>query len=171
MKIDHMAIIDVSGFADVVDAVGGVEFYVPQDMHYSDPAQDLFIDLEEGLQVLDGEHAMEMVRFRKYRMGDLQRIQVQQDFIVELYRKFSTIRDLDRIVELVNTVYKIFQSDIGINFALEYAEYFFEIEPENLFDTENMTTIPSWGVFENERWYQYWDQEQAKEIVEELMNR
>ncbi len=50
-----MATIDVGGFKEVVDAVGGVEFYVPQRMYYPDPLQDLYIDLQEGLQLLDGQ--------------------------------------------------------------------------------------------------------------------
>ena len=33
--------------------------------------QDLHIHLEEGLQVLDGESAMELVRFRRYAEGDI----------------------------------------------------------------------------------------------------
>ena len=41
-------------FVELVDLVGGVEFYVPQDMNYDDDWQDLHIHLEEGLQVLDG---------------------------------------------------------------------------------------------------------------------
>lgn len=73
--------VNFQAVSDVVDAVGGVEFDVPQRMKYKDPYQDLVIDLEEGKQILDGEHALQLLRFRQYPMGDLQRIKVQQDFI------------------------------------------------------------------------------------------
>ena len=73
--------VNFQAVSNVVDAVDGVDFYVPQRMKYKDPYQDLVIDLEEGQQTLDGEHALQLLRFRQYPMGDLQRIQVQQDFI------------------------------------------------------------------------------------------
>ena len=40
------------------------EFDVPVDMYYEDPSQGLSIDLEKGLQKLDGESAMGLVRYR-----------------------------------------------------------------------------------------------------------
>lgn len=171
LKIDYIAVIDVSGFREVVDAVGGVDFDVPQRMYYNDPAQDLHIDLQAGMQHLDGEHAMQLVRYRKYRLGDIQRIQVQQDFIVELYKKMSTIRDFDQIIDLSTSIYNIFESDFGLTVALEYAEYVFDLEVKDLLNAENMVTIPSWGELIDDNWHQYWDQDEARKVVEELMNK
>lgn len=45
----------MGALAELVDTVGGVEFNVPVDMKYSDPSRGLYIDLEAGLQRLDGE--------------------------------------------------------------------------------------------------------------------
>jgi len=178
LEIDYMAVIDVNGFVDVVDAIGGIDFYVPQRMHKIDRAQDLYIDLHEGMQHLDGEHAMELVRYRDYKMGDLQRIQVQQDFITAVYEKLLQIRDFDTITNLVTTVYNIFDADFGLNFALDYAQYFFEIQPENLINTDNMITIPSYGStleYTNssgevrEKSIQIWYQDEAKQVVQDLL--
>ena len=171
LDIDYIAVIDVSGFRDVVDAVGGVEFDVPQRMYYNDPVQNLHIDLQPGLQQLDGEHAMQLVRYRKYRLGDLQRIQVQQDFVVELYKKMSTIRDFDQIIDLSTSIYGLFESDFGLTVALDYAEYVFDLEVEDLLNAENMVTIPSWGKLIDRDWHQYWDKDEARKVVEELMNK
>ena len=53
-----------------------MEFDVPQRMYYSDPTQDLYIDLQPGLQTLNGEQAMGLVRFRKgYATQDIMRTQ------------------------------------------------------------------------------------------------
>ena len=49
---DSYAVIDLNAFVELVDAVGGVDYYVPQDMYKSDPSQDLLIDLKEGQQPL-----------------------------------------------------------------------------------------------------------------------
>ena len=73
---------ELSAFVDVVNAMGGVKFDVPQDMQYDDPSQDLHIDLKEGMQRLNGEDAMGLVRFRSgYAMADLRRVEVQRDFV------------------------------------------------------------------------------------------
>jgi len=171
LDIDYMAVIDTSGFKEVVDAIGGVDFYVPQRMYYVDRMQDLYIDLQEGQQLLDGDQAMQLVRFRHYPMGDIQRISVQQDFIVELYKKVRLIRDFDQISELATSVYNLFDSDFGVTVALEYVQYIFELDTKNLLNDENMVTIPSWGEKIDEKWYQYWDEEEARTVVEELMNK
>ena len=48
---DGYVLIDLDVFVDLVDKMGGVKFDVPCDMDYSDPAQDLTIDLKAGMQL------------------------------------------------------------------------------------------------------------------------
>ncbi len=170
LDIDYMATIDIGGFKEVVDAVGGVEFNVPQRMYYRDPVQDLYIDLQEGVQILDGDKAEQLVRYRKYKMGDIQRIQVQQDFMVALYTKISQIRNFNQLAELVTIGYNIFDSDFGLAFVLDYAEYFFAMEDKNILSSENMVILPSYGEQIDGIWYQKWSIEEHHAIVNELLN-
>lgn len=171
LDIDYMATIDVSAFREVVDAVGGVEFYVPQRMYYVDRYQDLYIDLQEGLQLIDGDKAEQLVRFRKYTLGDIQRIHVQQDFMIALYKKIMEIRDVDQLIGLVTTVYGLFQADFGLSFGLDYAQYFFELDKSDLLNAEHMVTLPSWGEQINEIWYQKWDMEEMHATVRDLLSK
>ena len=170
LEIDYMASVDVNSFPKVVDAMGGVEFYVPEDMHYSDPAQDLYIDLKEGLQLLDGDKAEQLVRYRKYKMGDLQRIQVQQDFMIAVADQAMDIEDFGQLTALATTVYDIVDRDFGLLFALEYAEYFFNLDMNHILKKENMIIIPSYGEKVDGIWYQRWDKEATYELLEELFN-
>ncbi|PKM95103.1 MAG: hypothetical protein CVU84_07215 [Firmicutes bacterium HGW-Firmicutes-1] len=169
LEIDYMARIDVNGFSDLVDVIGGVEFYVPEDMYYRDPFQDLYIDLEEGLQMLDGDKAEQLVRYRKYQMGDLQRIKVQQEFMVTLFDKVMNVNDFDQVKQLATTGYGIFEADFGLVLALQYAEYFFELDINKVLSTTNMVTIPSYGEKIDEAWYQRWDVEEAHQVVSDLL--
>ena len=73
--------VDFSAVENVIDAFGGVDFNVPQDMDYEDPEQDLYIHLKEGFRHLNGEDSLKMLRFRNYAMADIQRTAVQRDFI------------------------------------------------------------------------------------------
>jgi len=73
LEIHYYARISLEAFRFIVDQIGGVEFYVPQRMHYRDPVQSLVIDLQAGLQLLDGSQAEGLVRYRGYIEADIQR--------------------------------------------------------------------------------------------------
>ena len=62
--VDCYAVIDLNVFIDTVDALGGIYFDVPCDMDYEDSSQNLYIHVKAGYQLLDGETAMGVVRFR-----------------------------------------------------------------------------------------------------------
>lgn len=79
----------------VVDAMGGVEFDVPMDMYYEDSSQDLYIDLKEGLQDLDGQEAVQVLRFRSgYAMADLERVNVQRQLAAAAMDQWLSIGKL-----------------------------------------------------------------------------
>lgn len=98
--IHYYMMVDLEGFVKIIDELGGVDFYVPQDMKYKDEFQDLYIDLKEGMQHLDGEHAMQLVRFRQYPLGDVARAQVQQDFMTALIKQHLNLGTVTKIPEL-----------------------------------------------------------------------
>ena len=88
---DSYVLIQMQTLVDMVDLMGGVEYNVPMDMQYSDPYQDLVIDLHAGPQTLNGEQAIGLLRFRSgYAMADLQRVQVQRDFIQTAVKQWSS---------------------------------------------------------------------------------
>lgn len=101
---DCYAVVDLEAFVELVDAIGGVDYDVPVEMHYSDPTQDLYIDLEPGMQHLNGEQAMGVVRFRSgYASADIGRIGTQQDFLMSVASQFLTlgnIPNLPRFIEI-----------------------------------------------------------------------
>ncbi|MEW5935100.1 MAG: LCP family protein, partial [Bacillota bacterium] len=85
------------GVARMVDLLGGVEFDVPRNMDYEDPTQDLYIHLKAGRQVLDGKSALQLLRFRQYPEGDIDRIRVQQAFLMAAARKALSVVTLARL--------------------------------------------------------------------------
>lgn len=179
LQIDYLAIIDVYGFTEIIDAAGGVDFDVPRNMYWNDPAQDLLIDLKKGNQHLDGDKAMQLVRFRRYKTGDIERIKVQQDFMVALYNQLSQIRDVSVMMDIVEAAYNIAETDFGLTTALEYGEYIFNLDVADLMNTDNMLTVPSWGYKEeyeddegvlHVKYHQYWDHDKVLDAVDELLN-
>ncbi len=73
--------VDFDAVENMIDAFGGVDFDIPQDMDYEDPEQDLYIHLKQGFRHLNGEDSLKLLRFRNYAMADIQRTAVQRDFI------------------------------------------------------------------------------------------
>ena len=120
--VDGYVVVDLKAFIDIVDLVGGVEFDVPQDMFYNDPTQDLYINLQKGQQLLDGEHAMQLVRYRKYDAADLKRISVQQDFLRALAKKCVSIGSLTKIREYAEIVKTYVDTDLTLGNIIWFGE-------------------------------------------------
>lgn len=81
IPIDRYLLLDYKGFKRVVDIMGGVEIEVEERMFYEDKSAGFTIDLNPGLQRLNGEKALEYVRFRGDGDGDVGRIGRQLKFI------------------------------------------------------------------------------------------
>ena len=106
---------------DVINALGGVDFYVPQNMHYEDPYQDLYIHLNKGQQHLDGNKALQLLRFRSYPMADIQRTQVQRDFIQAVIDQKLTVANVGKIPEIYDAVSKNIRSSMSLAELTGYA--------------------------------------------------
>lgn len=120
-KPDFYVKVDLSMFVELVDLVGGVEFFVPQDMKYDDPYQDLHIDLKEGLQVLDGDKAMQLVRFRGYAEGDIRRVAVQQDFLKALIKECLSMKHWGKIKAYIDLAMDNIQTDLEFGSVVWFA--------------------------------------------------
>lgn len=104
-KVDNIVVIDLKAAAEIVDTIGGVEFDVPVNMNYDDPTQDLHIHINKGLQTLNGEQAVQVLRFRAtYGMGDIDRIDVQQDFFMTLAKQVISLGNIPNIDSLIDIV-------------------------------------------------------------------
>jgi len=87
LYIDHVMVIDFSGFARLSEIVGGVDVYVPQTT--VDTARD--ITWKKGMHHLEGENALFYVR-QRYGLpnGDFDRIQRQQNFLRAMLDKIAS---------------------------------------------------------------------------------
>jgi LCP family protein required for cell wall assembly len=116
VQINYYAVIDYEGIANIVDSMGGVKIDVPRNMHYTDKKQNLYIDLKKGEQVLDGDHAIQYLRYRKgYKNGDIGRVEAQQKFVKEAIRQAIGLN----LPKVANTVMENVDSDID-NRAILY---------------------------------------------------
>ena len=106
IPVDFSVSVDLKGFIQLVDQIGGVDFDVPVNMDYDDPYQDLHIHFQKGMQHLDGQQAMEVVRFRHnndgtgYGTEDIGRIGTQQAFLKAVAQKLLKVENVPAMAEV-----------------------------------------------------------------------
>lgn len=166
IKIDHYVKINLEGFRKVVDAVGGVDVDVPQDMYWDmRDTGDPLINLKKGMQHLDGEKAEQLVRFRRYTDGDVGRIQVQQLFLKALAEKvLSTESILKNLPDYVKIFYDYVETDVTLSDALKYVNYINKLDMTKI----SMETLPGAGQYVGDVSYFLHDAEATREMVDRV---
>lgn len=126
LPIDFTFSVEWAGVGALVDAIGGVDFDVPREMHYKDGTQNLTIDLKKGPQRLDGAGAMALLCYRMdsdeqgnafggYPDGDLGRISVQQDFLrAALAQCLAQIDEIPTLVKLAGVFANHVKSELAV---------------------------------------------------------
>lgn len=118
--IDDIVFVKPSSFIKVVDYFGGVEIDVPYRMKYSDPTQDLKIDIKKGLQTLDGKDAEGFVRYRqgvdekgKFKnIGDIERKNNQVAFVKAFINQHLNLKNLGKFITIFNDLNSYIDSSV-----------------------------------------------------------
>ncbi len=133
-EVEFWVKIELEAFRYLVDEMGGVYFDVPMDMHYSDPYQDLYIDLDKGYQLLNGEEAEMVIRFRSgYANADLGRIAVQQDFLKAIMTQLLQSEDrANSILSLAKTALKYTENNITLDDIMANLKYVDNLSPDKI---------------------------------------
>lgn len=131
--VNRYVIVDLDGFVELIDAVGGVWYDVPRDMYYKDPTQDLYIDLKKGYQLLDGEKAIQLVRFRKgYLNQDLGRIETTQGFLKALFETLVQPKNIMKFQSYAKLLTEDTETDLTISELVWLATQAAKIDPEKI---------------------------------------
>lgn len=119
---DCCIVAGMGALAELVDTVGGVEFNVPVDMKYSDPSRGLYIDLEAGLQRLDGEQTLDVLRYQSgYDSGDFGRIETQQALLEAIAEQFLSLGSIPHIAEAAEILSGSMTTDLSTEAAIALA--------------------------------------------------
>ncbi len=128
IPMDYTVRIDLQGFIEGVDALGGVWFDVPRNMDYDDPYQDLHIHVKAGYQCLNGEDAMGVVRWRhnndysqQYTYGDVGRIETQQAFLKAVLKQTIQPENIKRAPALAKIAADYVDTDLNLQELTAFA--------------------------------------------------
>lgn len=115
VKVDRYIKINIAEFINVIDAIGGIDIVVEKAMDYEDPWDDnggLSIHLDKGLQHLDGQTAMEFVRFRDAE-GDAGRVRRQQKFMQACAERLSDPTIILKLPQILSVATKAVETDLS----------------------------------------------------------
>ena len=114
IRIDHYVVVDFSGFKGMVNALGGVEVCIPEDI----VDEDSGITLKAGTRVVRGQEALDYVRVRKGVVGgtgsDPERIKRQQAFmasIISTAMRADTLAQPNRLAGFINATVESLTTD------------------------------------------------------------
>lgn len=131
IPIEKHVIFDYEGVVSCIDIMGGVEINVPFHMKYSDPYDEppLYIDIPEGIQVLDGIESLKFLRFRKgYDNQDLGRIEAQQQFVKSAVKNVLS----SKLPAVIREAYSNVKTNFALNELLSLAGTFVGFSIDNI---------------------------------------
>ncbi len=168
IRPDRYILVEVDGFVELIDAIGGVEVDVPIDMHYEDKTQDLSIHINKGLQVLDGYDSMGFMRYRKtYVEGDIGRIKTQHIFLKALAKKLLKAETLLKVPELAKIVKENVDTDLTLGNEIWIGKQMLQMDFEK---DINIMMLPGRAGYYEKLSYYFPNEEEVIEMINEYMN-
>lgn len=165
---DYKIVVEWNAIGELVEAIDGVWFDVPRDMDYDDATQDLHIHVKAGYQLLNGEDAMGVIRWREnndgtgYITGDIGRIETQQAFLKAVIAQCLQVKNVGKIREFAQVFSDNVQTDLTLGNLVWFAEQavFGGLTVENV----NFITMP--GNYYAEAWSRVYQSMQSYVLPE-----
>ena len=173
VPVDFYVTVNLKGFIALVDQIDGVDFDIPINMDYDDPYQDLHIHFTKGPRHLNGQEAMEVVRFRHnndgtgYGTEDIGRIGTQQAFLKAVAKQLLQIGNVKNIPALVDIFYTYVKTDLTTGNLVWLGNEALNIGTENI----HFATLPGDGSgYYNKQSVYVLDAQATCDLVNEALN-
>ena len=174
LDIKYYLKVDTKSFKVLVDEIGGVTFDVPIDMKYDDNRQNLHINLKAGEQLLDGDKAEQLVRFRhnndgttypaEYGMEDEGRMRTQREFLTALAKQTLKVENIFKINDFIDIANEYVETNIDFDVAKDYVPYIVEFNMEEL----KTGQVPGRSELTNGVWVYIANQSELNKMVDDL---
>lgn len=177
LNIQNYILVDTKALVELVNTISdgeGIEFDVPIDMKYDDYSQDLHINLKAGMQRLNGDQVEQLVRFRhnsngstysyEYGMEDYGRMRTQREVLVAIAKQTIQLKNVKEIGNIIDIAEKYVQTNMDFKLLKDYIPYAVNINADNIKSAQ----LPGESEPVNGIWFFLHDEEETKNIVEEL---
>jgi len=165
ISIDHYIRIDMGGFENSVDALGGVAVTIPERLVHENGT----VLFEAGTRHLDGEDALEYTRARRLKEGDggdHGRIRRQQQVLFEMLRKIRSELSLNEALSFMEEISPYIRTDVGPGLIMAHWGAFNRLD----FQSMDIETLPGRGFIHDDIYYFRVPVENARKVMDSLAN-
>ena len=120
VPVNHVMIVDFKGFPRLVNAIGGVDMYVPRTISTVAGSGGRTVTFRQGMHHFDGKYAMLYVRIR-YADDDFHRAARQQAFVQALQKKIAQPGNITKLPEIGKKFMSGVATDLTTNELLQLA--------------------------------------------------
>lgn len=167
VHIDRYIMVHDDAVKAIVDAMGGVDIYVEKPMRYHDYTAGLHINFAKGNQHLDGQKAVEYLRFRHDALGDIGRTQRQQWLLRSLLTQLKQPSTITKIPDIISVAKKYVKTDMSFYEMTQYAGLAKHVDMDKI----EISMLP--GGPNQKGYISYWilDPEKTQEVVNRVIYR
>lgn len=175
INIDNYVIVRNTMLSAMVSAIGEVEFDVPIDMDYDDPTQDLHIHLKAGVQMIDGDEAEQLLRFRHNNDGtsypsswgdnDYGRMRTQREFIKVVAKHLISVNNVGKLKGIAEAIFANLETNMGIGDIIGYIPYAINFNVDDI----RMEQLPGSGAMLNELSFYKASYSRSKTLMKDLV--
>lgn len=165
IPIDNTFLVNFETVVGLVDEVGGIEINVDRSMQYSAEFDGTHIDLQKGLQILDGRNALNYARHRlddrgiNFESSDFDRGRRQQEVITALVKKMSSWGNLTKTLDLLDIVTTNVKTDMSRGTMISLVKDFY-----GHLSSDTVISVPYPGYWKSP--YVHIDEEDLKETIQ-----
>ena len=167
VHIDRYIMVHDNAVKEIVDAMGGIDIYIEKPMHYNDYSGNLHINFAKGNQHLDGQQAVEYLRFRHDALGDIGRTQRQQWLMRSVLDKLKQPSTITKIPDIIAVTKKYVKTDMSFYEMSQYAAMLKHVDMNKI----EVATLP--GAPNQKGYISYWilDPEKTQEVINRVIYR
>jgi len=176
--VDFYAVVNLKVVIEVIDAIGGVDFDVPIDMHYDDYGQSFHVHLDKGYQHLNGYETLGVFRFRYggyhngvktegYPGGDVQRIETQQALLKAIAKQLLNLGNIPNLGKIIDLCLSNVETTLDASNMAFFARQFLKCSGDSI----NFHEMP-WSGFNFINYVSYVsiDPEPWLDVINEYLN-
>ena len=154
-----------AGFKKIIDTLGGITVDVEKDMYYeTGDREDGYINLDKGVQRLDGSQALQYARFRHDALGDISRTARQQVVLKAVAKEMFRLSTLPKLPFLIPQLMEAVNTNLSGKDMIALARVAVRFDSANIVSQ----TLP--GAFQDINGASYWkvDPVEVKKVVKNL---
>ena len=173
--MDYYILVDPKGFTALVDELGGVDVYIPENMNYDDPTpgEELHIHYQAGTHHLNGKQALEVARFRHNNDGsgytDTGRAEMHRQMLVALAKKVVSWNSIPKVTAFVGLFQTYVKTDLSASDMLFFATQAMGVDFSSGI-TQGELTGRGDGVVGNSKWCYVFQPEDILPTLNEQLN-